>query len=274
MKLHVFHLGDMNMDKSLLINMATVATRQDPNCPAIFASFSVISFLMEHSEGLILFDAGCHPNAMGDDGHWTEFQQNHFPLSAAPEENLITQLEKLGHKPEDIRHVILSHMHNDHAGCLEYFTNASIYVHENEFSAAMRTYARRDTNTPYVLKDIDSWLGKGLDWKFIRSEQGDIPFMDGITILNFGSGHAAGMLGLEVNLLNYGTMLLVSDSIYCQENFFPKFSPLGIAFDSAGARATLDRIYWLSKQKKAMVFFGHDSEQVKELRFAPSAYYD
>lgn len=274
MKLHVFHLGDMNMDKSLLINGATIASRQNPQCPAIFASFSVISFLLEHPDGLILFDAGCNPSAMGDDGHWTAFQQDHYPLSTTPEKNLLKQLEKLGHKPGDVKYVILSHMHNDHAGCLEYFTNATVYVHQDEFGLAMRTYARRDETTPYVLKDIDGWLGKTLDWKYIRNDQGDIPFADGVTILNLGPGHAAGMLGLEVNLPNSGTMLLVSDAIYCQENFYPKFTPMGITYDSAGSRATLERVHWLAKQKRAMVIFGHDSEQVKSLKFAPDAYYD
>lgn len=275
MKLHAFNLGEMKMDKALLISRATVASVHNPNAPAIFASFTVTAFLIEHpGAGLILFDAGLHPEAMGQKGHYTPFQQEYYPYVGSPDQNLMRQLDKLGVKPTDIGTVVLSHMHNDHAGCLEWFTNAAIYVHEDEFAACMQAYARGDQETSYVLKDIDGWLPKHLDWRFIGRGQGDIPLFDDVTVLNFGSGHSSGMLGLEVNLENSGTIILASDSIYCQENFAPRFRPLGITFDSAGARATLQRIYWLSRQKTAQVFFGHDSEQTKQLKLAPDAYYD
>ncbi|MCD7895171.1 MAG: N-acyl homoserine lactonase family protein [Planctomycetaceae bacterium] len=273
-KLHVFNLGDMKMDKSLLISRATVASVSKPAAPAIFASFSVTAFLLEHEEGLVLFDAGCHPDSMGKNGHWTAFQQEHYPFFGTPEQNLVRQVERLGVKPADVRYIVLSHMHNDHAGCLEFFPNATVYVHEDEFAAAMQAYARGDQETSYVLKDIDGWIGKHLDWRFVRRDQGDIPFMKNVTILNFGPGHSSGMMGLEIELANSGTIILASDSIYCQENFYPEFKPLGITFDSKNARATLDRIYWLSKQKDAQVFFGHDSTQTATLKLSPDGYYD
>lgn len=272
-KLHVFNLGEMKMDKSLLINRATVASVSKPAAPAIFASFSVTAFLLEHEEGLVLFDAGCHPDSMGENGHWTPFQQEHYPFFGKPEQNLVRQVKELGFDPGDVKYIVLSHMHNDHAGCLEFFPNASIYVHEDEFAAAMQAYARGDQETSYVLKDIDGWIALDLDWRFLRRDQGDIPFMKGVTILNFGPGHSSGMLGMEVELEDSGTIILASDSIYCQENFYPQFRSLGITFDSKGARATLERIYWLSKQKKAQVFFGHDSEQTGKLRLSPKEYY-
>ncbi len=273
-KLHVFHLGDMKMDKSLLINRATVASVSNPEAPAIFASFSVTAFLLEHEEGLVLFDAGCHPESMGPNGHWTPFQQEHYPFFGTPEQNLVEQVKRLGIRPDDVRYIVLSHMYNDHAGCLEFFPKATVYVHEDEFASAMQAYARGDQETSFVLKDIDSWLPKRLDWRFVRRDQGDIPFMDGVTILNFGPGHSSGMMGLLVELEKDGNFILASDSIYCQENFYPQFRGLGITFDSAGARATLEKIYWLSKQKKAQVFFGHDSNQTSGLKLSPAAYYE
>lgn len=273
-KLHVFELGEMKMDKSLLISRATVASVSKPEAPAIFASFSVTAFLLEHEEGPVLFDGGCHPDSMGANGHWTPFQQEHYPFFGTPEQNLVRQVKAIGVNPEDVKYIVLSHMHNDHAGCLEFFPNAAIYVHEDEFAAAMQAYARSDQETSYVLKDIDGWIKRGLDWRFIRRGQGDVPFMKGVSILNFGPGHSSGMLGLEVTLENSGVIILASDSIYCQENFYPDFRPLGITFDSAGARATLERIYWRAKEKNAQVFFGHDSAQTKQLKLSPTAFYD
>lgn len=274
MRMFVFNLGEMKMDKSLLISRATVASVSKPEAAAIFASFSVTAFLIEHADGYLLFDAGCHPEAMGVDGHWTPFQQEHYPFFGRPEQNLVAQVKAVGVDPDDVKYVVLSHMHNDHAGCLEFFPNATIYVHEDEFAAAMQAYARGDQETSYVLKDIDTWIKKGLDWRFIRRNQPDVPLLDGVTIMNFGPGHSSGMMGLEVELEKSGAIILASDSIYCQENFYPDFHPLGITFDSAGARGTLERIYWRSKEKKAQVFFGHDSKQAGSLKLAPNEFYD
>lgn len=50
--------------------------------------------------------------------HWPESIKEINPYYQKPEQTLEYQLGLLGLKPEDIRTVILSHMHVDHAGYL------------------------------------------------------------------------------------------------------------------------------------------------------------
>ncbi len=52
------------------------------------------------------------------------------PGSTLP--NLIEELAKRGFKPDDVRHVLVTHIHLDHAGCLGWWANkgARVYVHE------------------------------------------------------------------------------------------------------------------------------------------------
>lgn len=66
-------------------------------------------------------------------------------------------------KPEDIRTVVLSHMHVDHTGYLYLFPHAEIIVQEKEFAAAF-TYAfeQLDQNghTLYMRRDITAPVDK------------------------------------------------------------------------------------------------------------------
>ena len=56
-------------------------------------------------------------------------------------ELLPNTLKKIGYSPDDIKYVVLSHLHEDHAGCLEMFTKAQIYVNDEELKQVLRLYA-------------------------------------------------------------------------------------------------------------------------------------
>ncbi len=274
MKMYILDLGRMHMDKSLLIGGITLATVDEPNKPAIWEKFPVTAFLFDHPEGKILFDAGCHLNAMGPEGHWSEHQQKHFPYSGTEEDNLLNKLKEIGVSPEEITHVVISHMHNDHAGCIASFPNAQFYVHEDEFAAAMEAYSTKNYNCSFVIKDIDTWINKKIDWRFVRRDQDNLPIAKGITLMNLGSGHSYGMLGIHAMLKNTGSVILVSDAIYRTENFYPEFKPTGIMHDSVGAKRTVQRIYWMFKEYGSLVCFGHDLNQLETLKTSPDYYYD
>lgn len=70
---------------------------------------AIASFLVETSEGPVLIETG--------------------PYSTYP--SLKSELAKHGYQPEDIRHVLLTHIHFDHAGAAWAFakTGATIYLH-------------------------------------------------------------------------------------------------------------------------------------------------
>ena len=67
------------------------------------------------------------------------------------QDTAIRQLEALGHKASDVRHIVLTHLDFDHAGGLEDFPNATVHVMDAEFVAATgyaRKYAIRLLATP------------------------------------------------------------------------------------------------------------------------------
>ena len=48
----------------------------------------------------------------------------------------MTAFKNLGYKPEQVTTILLTHRHNDHSGCLNYFPNAKVYVNEDEMNSS------------------------------------------------------------------------------------------------------------------------------------------
>ena len=54
-----------------------------------------------------------------------------------PNETAIRQVERLGHDPADVRHILITHMHLDHAGGLPDFPAATVHVFADEMAACL-----------------------------------------------------------------------------------------------------------------------------------------
>lgn len=273
-KLFVLDTGRMQMDKGFMVSMYNPASVKNPNPPAEFIEFPVYAVLIDHPDGKILFDTGCNPEGMGEKGRWPEGVQQLFPPQMSEECYLINRLAQLRVRPEDIKYVVASHLHLDHAGCLEMFTNATIIVHETELANTMKTYAINKDMGAYVWADIDAWVKNGLNWKTIRPKEEEVPLVDGVKILNFGAGHAWGMLGLHVELPGTGGIILASDAVYSAENYGPPIKIPGIIYDSVGFVSTVERIKEYAARTNSQVWFGHDSEQFRKFIKSTEGFYE
>ncbi len=263
MKLHVMHHGKMWLDKSNVVAGSRLATDDNRNPPAEWTSIPVTSFLVEHPDGLVLFDTGCDPLGMSE--HWPERSKQVSPFEADENGTVGERLAQLGFRPEDVKYLVMSHLHTDHAGCMALFREAEVFVHDDELTQVMRMYALREERPAYSPTDIEAMLAARLHWHPIEPEEREYPLLDGVTIVNFGSGHTFGMLGLLVELPGSGSFLLVSDALYTQENAGPPIQFSGLVYDSLGYLATAKFIMKYAKSHNARIVFGHDSAQTAAL---------
>lgn len=274
MKMHVLDLGELTLDQNLMVAGSTIATASNPCAANAMIDIPVSGYCIEHPEGNILFDMGCNPNAMGEEGRWSPFLQELCPYKGGEECQLPNRLAQLGLGPDDIRYAVLSHLHNDHAGCVEFFSKSQLIVHEAEFDAALRAFGTRNDNSPYVRRDIDNWVCQDLNWYLFDRHIPSLTLADGVTIHNWGAGHSHGMLGLEVQLRETGSVILTSDAIYQQKNFdYPPRLP-GVACDPIGALNTVEKIRELARRNQSQVWFGHDPEQFATLRKSTDGWYE
>lgn len=262
----------MWLDDSTLIAGRRMGTEDNRNPPAFWTDIPIHTFLIDHPDGYILFDTACSPKGMTE--RWPEFLKQLSPYDVPEEGILANRLAQLNVRPADIKYVVMSHLHVDHGGCLELFTNSEIIVSDNEFTKTMRQYVMNDDLGVHVPADIKAWINAGLKWRPVETDEKEIELLKGVTILNLGPGHSWGMLGLLVELENSGNIILASDAIYTRENQGPPIKLSSIVYDSLGYINTIKYLTTLGKKRNAQIWCGHDKEQFATLTKSTEGFYD
>ncbi|NMA13594.1 MAG: N-acyl homoserine lactonase family protein [Chloroflexi bacterium] len=270
MKLYVLDNGHNENDYASLVATPFPLTRENREPKALWVKVPVYTVLVESPQGLVLFDTACHPDCMVD--RWAEENKQLTPHFCTVSQQLPNVLKRLGYSPDDVNYVVVSHLHEDHGGCLEFFKKAKIFVHENEFDQTMRKYALKKDMGGYIWKDIDQWIKADLNWELVSADDDMIEIVPNVHILNLGSGHTPGLLGLLVSLPNTGNIILTSDAISTAENYKKKFP--GIIYDSQGFLKCVDKVQKLQKKYNAQVWFSHDLEQYNTLVKSDDGFYD
>ena len=85
-------------------------------------------FVIEHEDGLILFDTGQDRASLTDPDYYPSspvmrlVYRRLARFEIGPDETVSAQLAVLGYRAEDVRWVVLSHLHQDHIGGLRELT--------------------------------------------------------------------------------------------------------------------------------------------------------
>ncbi|KZB87321.1 MBL fold metallo-hydrolase [Amycolatopsis regifaucium] len=129
MKVHHLNCGTMRAPGGKLLDGQPGLLRR--------AEMVAHCLLIETGDGLVLVDTGFGRQGVARPGDWlgTPFT---LMVGAKPveEETAAHHVEALGHKPEDVRHIICTHLDVDHAGGLADFPNAVVHVRTAEHDAA------------------------------------------------------------------------------------------------------------------------------------------
>jgi glyoxylase-like metal-dependent hydrolase (beta-lactamase superfamily II) len=93
--------------------------------------------LIETNDGLGLVDTGL---GLADYTQPTRLVRLFIAINRVPRdmgETAARQVVRLGFAPEDVQHIVLTHLHIDHAGGLPDFPGAKVHVFAPEYEAAM-----------------------------------------------------------------------------------------------------------------------------------------
>ncbi len=269
-RMYIVSGGMIHCDLANMVCMPALGNAKENQVKSIWAESPVTCMIIENDEGLVLYDTGCHPEAMSS--RWDEGNKLRTPVEIGREEGIMAALKTLGYTADDVRYVVLSHLHEDHAGCIEFFDKAGLLVSDRELTGTMRLYALHGDMGGYIKNDIRAWLDKELNWILVDDDEEERELLEGIKIINFGPGHTFGMMGLLVSLKESGNFLLVSDCVNTIDNYGPPVRFPGLAYDTIGYKKTVERIRRLEKKYSARVLFGHDIGQYRQLKFVPEFY--
>jgi glyoxylase-like metal-dependent hydrolase (beta-lactamase superfamily II) len=221
----------------------------------------VISILLRHPQGNVLFDTGCHPAVAADPAsRWHGMEKFMTPIMP-PGENVLTGLKAIGVAPDDIDVVVCSHLHPDHCGCNTFFKRATCMVHANEVAAARAPDA---VQMGFLAGEWDV----GLPLDEVTGER-DV-FGDGRIVLIPLPGHTRGSMGARVALDRDGEFLLASDTVSLRSTLDTGTIPRN-TWDTDALVTSLAEVRRIEAQG-ATIICGHDDAQWQTLRKGADAY--
>jgi glyoxylase-like metal-dependent hydrolase (beta-lactamase superfamily II) len=162
----------------------------------------MVSTLVETEQGLVLIDTGPGRDDYVRPPAILRLFRVIMSVPFDPQEAVIHQLQRLGYKPEDVRHIVLTHMHFDHCGGLPDFPWAKVHVHRREYDA-FTGRMRRWTDLAYVQRHIahvaDWALYGGGSEKWYDFDAIRLPFSPEMWLVPL-HGHSWGHCGVAVKL--------------------------------------------------------------------------
>ena len=140
LKIHAIQTGTVRVKEAQRIGRGRGTIRQVNvlSDRAWTEPLPIYAWAVETAEGVIVVDTGETARA-GEPGYfprWHPYFRLAVRLDVEPEQEIGPQLLGLGIRPDDVRTVVLTHLHTDHAGGLHHFPRSEILVGEVELRLA------------------------------------------------------------------------------------------------------------------------------------------
>ncbi|MBP7736116.1 MAG: MBL fold metallo-hydrolase [Spirochaetes bacterium] len=248
--------------------------------------FPILGFLIERKGELVLFDTGLGER-IHDEMKPMKYRQNwifskfimktKFDPASDP---IARQLPGLGFDPQSVKHVILSHLHWDHAGGMLDFPHAEFIIGKREWESATapdshrHAYIREQYDRPELRKRLVSAdPGK----PFLGFPASYDVFGDGNFTLVDLPGHTNGLMGLILTMPSGRKFLLGGDSFYFPENLenrAPKSKLMKkLVHEKDQADITIGKLHDLMTQEPSIEMIGcHDHRIPGRYNLAPQWY--
>ncbi len=225
----------------------------------------VPAFLVEHpGAGLILVDTGFHPsvavNPRQNLGRVALFRYRDVEMD--PGQAVSAQLRERGRSPGDIRVVVMTHLHGDHASAIAEFPDATFVVSKREWEAATdagqrQGYVRRqfDHGFDYRLLDFDgpdasSFSGFGRSFDL---------FGDGSVRTVYTPGHTFGHMSVVLRAKGV-EVLVAGDAMYLRETLETGHLPYRVDDEHLFRRSLREIAQYRKETPDALIIPGHDWE--------------
>jgi N-acyl homoserine lactone hydrolase len=221
----------------------------------------IYAFVIEHPEGLIVVDTG-ETARVAEPGYfpwWHPYYRFALREWVQPEEEIGPQMRALGFDPNDVRWVLLTHLHTDHAGGLAHFPKAEHLIARREFE--------NDTGVLGMLRGFlpnrwPEWFHPTL----IDMQPESLgPFPSSCPVTRAGDvhfiptpGHTAGHLSVVVTTADV-SYFLAGDASYTQELMLAEQID-GVSNDRITARRTLAQIHAFCRATATVYLPAHDPD--------------
>jgi glyoxylase-like metal-dependent hydrolase (beta-lactamase superfamily II) len=230
----------------------------------------VPAFLVEHpGAGRILIDTGFHPSVAAAPranlGWLSQFTFRGIEMK--PDQAVPAQLRARGIEPDQVKVVVMTHMHIDHASAVSEFPGSTFVVSAAEWAAA----SEHGQFHGYVKRQFDH----GFDWRLLDFEGADTEsfsgfarsfdlFGDGSVRAVYTPGHTLGHLSVVLRT-ERGEVLVAGDAIYLRRTLDDNHLPYRTADEHLFRRSLREIRQYATETPEALIVPGHDWEAWHEL---------
>ena len=214
----------------------------------------ILSWLIEHPDGLALFDTGMHvglQTSVERLGRTATVFRPDFP----PGEELSARLHQRGVRPDDVDVIVFSHLHFDHSGGTAEVPDARVVVQRAEWEAGhdqklieMGIYDPVDYDHGHEVQQVDG--------------EHDV-FGDGRVVCIPTPGHTPGHQALRVEL-DSGPAVLTGDCIYF-ERMLDEMAVPRVGHDHQQQKRSMETLRRMRDEQGCRLLFGHDDAQFRAL---------
>ena len=227
------------------------------NVPGPQVRIPSFGVLIEHDDGLFLFDTGfdlAHTNAVLP-----------FELpEQSPEQTIPAQLELAGFATSDVTTLVNSHLHFDHVGGNKHLQGVKNVVHEQELAQA-----RNHEPFEFFGYSDKTWDYEGANFEPVS---GDLDLAKGLFLFET-PGHTIGHYSLLVTPEPSAgrPMLFAFDVVYTQPALEKGIQP-GFHIDPRAGVRSIARVKEVAAEHGADIYLSHDAEAFKTYKHAPEFY--
>ncbi len=226
----------------------------------------IYAWAIEHPEGVMVVDTGetARTANVGYFPRWNPYFRLAVRATVGPEEEIGPQLQRLGIGPRDVRWVVLTHFHTDHAGGLAHLPHAEILTTREDYHAA-RTLTGRING--FLPQHWPAWFAP----RFVEFAPRPVgPFATSHPLTRAGDVHILPTPGhtphhLSVVLQDGATTYFFAGDTSYTEQLMVQQRVDGVSPNVAVARQTLARIRAYAQQTPLVYLPSHDPQSAARL---------
>jgi glyoxylase-like metal-dependent hydrolase (beta-lactamase superfamily II) len=164
-------------------------------------------------------------------------------------------ISPLGIKPEDVTDILLTHMHWDHAGGIDLFPNARVWIQKDEYDYYTGTAWQAPTTHGGIdAEDVLAIVKRNTQGKVSFVQGDDDTSMSGVTF-GIGGKHTWQSQFVAVHTPKHD-VVLASDNMYLYENLEAR-KPISQTLDALSNLRTQDRMKSIATEPRLLIP-GHD----------------
>jgi N-acyl homoserine lactone hydrolase len=222
-------------------------------------------WVIEHPEGIIVIDTGETSRATrpGYFPAWHPYFKN-VKEQLTPDQEIGPQLQAIGIQPNDVRRVVMTHLHTDHAGGLQHFPKSEILIMRRAFDRAIGFRGQLRGFLPQrwpigftpTLIDLEPQPFGSFPSSLKLTHAGDV-------IIVPTSGHTEAHISVILQNSDH-TVFFAGDASYTQQLMLDERLD-GVALNARAARETLQRIHQFSRSTPTIYLPTHDPQSADRL---------